>query len=69
MKKKEFEKLVAMKPEEIDFEKLDKDTVIKLYKEYYKTSQYWFENYQDLGNIAFDKLERIKSIIEENNNA
>lgn len=62
---KEFKKLVAMKPEEIDFSKLDKVTVVELYKEYYKASQYWFKNYQDLGNATFAKLERIKSIIDE----
>lgn len=65
MTKKEFEKLVAKKPEEIDFDKLDKETIIKLYKEYYKSSQYWFENYQDLGNVTFNKLEKIKTIIDE----
>ena len=65
MTKEEFEKLVAMKPEEIDFDKLNKETIIKLYEEYYKSAQYWFENYQDLGNVTFDKLERIKAIIDE----
>lgn len=62
MTKRQFEKLCEKEPNEIDFEKLDKEVVIKLYKHFYDASQYWAEMYQDLANEdqkIFDKIEKL----------
>ena len=70
MTKKQFEKLLDKEPIEIDFDKLDKKTLIKLYKHFHASTHYWFEMYEDIANEyekKFDKIEQIiKGDLEEN---